>query len=165
MKSHREILTAAATAVMESAEIAAYCAEHFGRALAINVGAYPNGIPGENDSPFLWITPSDREESEDLAADEVFVARMVVGGCVLGANGEKVIEHVIRERTETENGLTVNGGNEIVETLRDMIADVIKDARAGAIVSGIAREENDLSHFPLEWATFYVTYFEPEALG
>lgn len=165
MKSHREILTAAATAVMESAEIAAYCTEHFGRALAINVGAYPSGIPGENDSPFLWITPSDREESEAVAADEVFVARFVVAGCVKGDAGERVIERVIRERTETENGLTVNGGNEIVETLRDMIAEVVINAKAGAVVSAIAREENDLSHFPLEWATCYVTYFEPEALG
>lgn len=164
MKSHRSILVKAAEAVADSREIAEYCREHFGRALDITVGAYASGVPTEKDSPFLWITPSDREESEMVANDEVFQARFVVAGCVKGDAGERVINARLRERTESENGLTVNGGNEIVETLRDMIAEVVLNAKAGAIVSGIAREENDISHFPLEWATMYVTYFEPEAL-
>ena len=59
MTSHRSIMTNLATAIQASTDVANYCYRHFGRALAINVGAYANGIPDENDSPFLWIHAAD----------------------------------------------------------------------------------------------------------
>ena len=163
MKSHRQILTRLAETIQASEAVAAYCREHFGRGLAINVGAYANGIPSEGDSPFLWIHAAD-DENESGQTDETFTVRAVVAGCVKGTDGETFIEDVRAERTETANGLTVNGGNQIVEDLRDLIIGIIRKAKAGAFVSRIRREENDISHAPLEWAVIYIEYSEPEAL-
>ena len=91
--------------------------------------------------------------------------RMTVGGCVKGEGGERVIMNRITDRTETQNGLTVNGGNAIVEELRDIIMQTVYDVKAGARVVAIRREENDIAHFPLEWAEFFVEYFEEESLN
>ena len=162
MISHLQILTNVATAIAASADVLAYCQENFGRGLAVHVGAYAQLFPEAKDSPFLWITP--REENEAIKEDDLFSVRFVVGGCVKGPTGEKVINNVINERTATANGLTINGGNAIVEELRDVIMYVARNAGAGAIVNRIRREESDISHFPLEWAVFYIEYMEPEAL-
>ena len=164
MTSHRQILVNLARAIQADERIASYCTEHFGRALAINVGAYANGIPGEDSSPFLWIHAAD-DENESVGDDETFVARLVVAGCVKGPDGEQYIETVEVPRSETVNGLTVNGGNQIVEDLRDIIVSVVRSAKAGAYPIRIRRVENDISHFPLEWAEFYVEYNEPETLN
>ena len=45
MKSHRQILTRLAETIQASEAVEDYCREHFGRGMAINVGAYANGIP------------------------------------------------------------------------------------------------------------------------
>ena len=164
MTSHRSILTKLATAIQASAPVAEYCARHFGRGLAINVGAYANGIPDENDSPFLWIHAAN-DENEQVGSEDSFTVRLVVAGCVKGPDGERYIENVVNERTASANGLTINGGNVIVEDLRDMIIGIIRDAKAGAYPVRIRREENDISHSPLEWAVIYVEYNEPEALN
>lgn len=163
MTSHRQIMINAASAVQASAEIAAYCVQHFGRPLEIHVGAYPTGIPGEKEAPFLWVIPA-AVENESVATDESFVIHMIVGGLVKGPDGEKCVRVVGVERTGASNGLVINGGNKIVEDLRDMILAIVREARAGAIVSRIRRAENDISHFPLEWAEMYVEYIEPESL-
>lgn len=97
--------------------------------------------------------------------DSTFTVRMIVGGCVKGQHGENVIVNRITERTAKQNGLTLNGGNAIVEALRDLIMEVVRNAKAGARVVAMRREENDIAHFPLEWATFYVEYFEAETLS
>lgn len=157
-------MTRVASAVQASAEIANYCREHFGRALAINVGAYASGIPDESESPFLWIHAAD-DENESVGSEDTFSVRMVVAGCVKGADGERYIENVVVPRSETVNGLTVNGGNRVVEDLRDMIIGVVRSARAGSYPVRIRRDENDISHMPLEWAVIYVEYNEPEALN
>ena len=163
MTSHRSIMANAGRAVCDSSQVLAYCIEHFGRGLAVHVGAYAQCIPGEEDSPFLWITP--KEENEAVNEDEVFTVRMVVGGCVKGPSGEKVINNVVIERTETANGLTLNGGNAIVEELRDMILVIVRNAKAGAIVNRIRRQEQDIEHHPLSWATMQVEYLEPDSLA
>jgi len=162
MTSHRTIMTNMATAVRDNAAVLSYCKTNFGKGLAITVGAYPNGVPDAEDSPFLWIRP--KEQNEEVQTDETFTVALVVGGCVKGTNGETVIENVITARTDNANGLTVNGGNKIVEDLRDTIVGVILSARNGAVISRIRRDENDISHFPLEWASFYVDFIEPESL-
>ncbi len=162
MISHRTVMANAARAVCDSAEVRAYCLANFGRGLAVHVGAYGDAVPGVKQAPFFWLTPV--EENDAVNADETFTVRMVLGGCVKGPNGERVINNVVQERTETENGLTINGGNAIVEDLRDMIIPIIRNAKAGARISAIRREENDISHFPLEWAVIFVEYFEPESL-
>lgn len=163
MMSHRQVMINVATALQGNAAIAEYCRQHFGRALAINVGAYAAGIPDEKQSPFLWIHAAD-DENEEVAVDETFTVRMVVAGCVKGPQGEQRIENVVVERSADVNGLTINGGNKIVEDLRDMIIEAVKSAPAGAYAARIRREENDISHYPLEWAVMYVEYNEPEAL-
>ena len=163
MISHRQIMNNAATAVCESVDVLNYCVQHFGRGLAVHVGAYAQAVPGERDAPFLWITPKD--ENEAIKEDDLFSVAFIVGGLVKGANGEKVIENVVTPRTASANGLTLNGGNAIVEDLRDIIMRIVRNAKAGAIVNRIRREENDISHFPLEWAVFYVEYLEPESLA
>lgn len=163
MISHRQIMINAAQAVQASRKVADYCFQHFGRALEIVVGAYAQGIPGEEDSPFLWIIP-DPIENESVNTDEQFSVYMAVGGCVKGADGEQKIETVGVVRSATVNGLKINGGNKIVEDLRDMILGIIRDAKAGARVIRMRRTENDISHFPLEWAEFGVDYEEPESL-
>ena len=162
MISHRSIMNRAAMAVQMSPDVLNYCVTHFGRGLAVHVGAYAQGVPGVDDAPFLWIIP--QEESEAVNEDEVFTVRMTVGGAVKGSGGEKVITNVVTPRTAEANGLTLNGGNEIVEDLRDIIIGVVRNAKAGARVRAIRREENDIAHFPLEWATIFVEYFEPESL-
>ena len=163
MISHRQIMNNAATAVCNSADVLNYCVQHFGRGLDVHVGAYAAAVPDEKQSPFLWITAED--ENEALKEDDLFSVRFVVAGLVKGENGEKVIENVVTPRTANANGLTLNGGNAIVEDLRDIIMRIVRNAHAGAIVNRIRREENDISHFPLEWATFYVEYLEPESLA
>lgn len=162
MISHRTIMTNAAQAIAGSADVFNYCLENFGRGLAVHVGAYAQGVPDEKDSPFLWIIPV--EENEAVNEDETFTVRMVVAGCVKGPDGEQYIENVIIPRTAAANGLTVNGGNKIVEDLRDMIIPIVRNAKAGARVRAIRRQENDIAHFPLEWAEFFVSYLEPESL-
>lgn len=163
MISHRQIMNNAATAVCESVDVLNYCVQHFGRGIDVHVGAYAAAVPGEKQSPFLWITPV--EENEAIKDDDLFSVRFVVAGLVKGENGEKVIENVVAARTASANGLTLNGGNAIVEDLRDIIMRIVRNAHAGAIVNRIRREENDISHFPLEWAVFYVEYLEPESLA
>ena len=162
MISHRTIMTRIGEAVCASADVLAYCRTNFGRGLAVHIGAYPDGVPGVDDSPFLWIQP--RDESEAEKTDETFSVRLTVGGCVKGPDGEGVINNVVAERTDEANGLVVNGGNKIVEDLRDLILGIVRNARPGAVVARIRRDENDISHFPLEWANVYVDYFEPESL-
>ena len=163
MISHRQILVNVAEAVCASADVLAYCRTNFGRGLAVHVGAYASGIPGENDSPFLWIRPAD-EENEAIGSEGNFVVRMVVAGCVKSQDGESYLENVVAERTADANGLVVNGGNKIVEDLRDLIIGVVRDAKAGVYPIRVRRDEDDISHFPLEWAAFYIEYEEPEAL-
>lgn len=162
MISHRSVMAAAGAAVRDSVAVLEYCIANFGRGLAVHVGAYAQGVPGIEDSPFLWIIP--QEENEAVNEDEVFTVRMTVGGAVKGSGGEKVITNVVTPRTAESNGLTVNGGNAIVEDLRDIIIGVVRNAKAGARVRAIRREENDIAHFPLEWATIFIEYFEPESL-
>ena len=163
MISHRQIMNNAAIAVCNSADVLTYCIRHFGRGLDVHVGAYAAAVPCEKQSPFLWITAED--ENEAIKDDDLFSVRFVVAGLVKGENGEKVIENVVTPRTANANGLTLNGGNAIVEDLRDIIMRIVRNANAGAIVNRIRREENDISHFPLEWAVFYVEYLEPESLA
>ena len=163
MISHRQIMNNAATAVCNSEAVRDYCIQNFGRGLAVHVGAYAAAVPGEKQSPFLWITAED--ENEAIKDDDLFSVRFVVAGLVKGENGEKVIENVVTPRTAIANGLTLNGGNAVVEDLRDIIMRIVRNAHAGAIVNRIRREENDISHFPLEWAVFYVEYLEPESLA
>lgn len=163
MTSHRQIMNNAAMAVRDSARVLEYCKDNFGRGIDINVGAYAQGIPTAEDSPFLWIQP--KEENEAVNQDETFTVRFTVGGCVKGEGGEKVIMNRITQRTLEQNGLTLNGGNAIVENLRDIIMEVVRNAKAGARVVAMRRVENDIAHFPLEWAEFFVDYFEAESLN
>lgn len=163
MTAHREIMNNIATDIAESDAVRDYCVEHFGRGLAVHVGAYAAAVPGEKDAPFCWITP--QEDNEATKEDDLFTVRIVVGGLVKGPAGEKVINNVVIERTDTANGLTLNGGNAIVEDLRDMILVLVRNAHAGAIVNRIRRDENDISHFPLEWATMYIEYLEPDSMS
>ena len=162
MTVHRQILNNAATAIAGSNTIRDFCITHFGRGLAVHVGAYAAAVPSEKDAPFCWLTP--KEDNEAIKDDDLFTIRVVVGGLVKGTGGEKVITNVVIPRTNTSNGLTLNGGNAIVEDLRDLIVRVVRNCNAGAIVNRIRREENDIAHFPLEWATFYVEYLEPDSL-
>ena len=163
MTSHRQIMNNAAIAVRDSIDVFNYCKQNFGRGIDINVGAYAQGIPSADDSPFLWIQP--KEENEAVNQDETFTVRFTIGGCVKGNNGEKVIMNRITERTLDQNGLTLNGGNAVVENLRDIIMQVVRNAKAGARVVAMRRVENDIAHFPLEWAEFFVQYFEAESLN
>lgn len=163
MTAHRQILNNVATAIAESEAVRDFCVTNFGRGLAVHVGAYAAAVPGEKEAPFCWITPE--EENEATKEDDLFTMRVVIGGLVKGSGGEKVITNVVTERTDTANGLTLNGGNAIVEELRDIILVIVRNANAGAIVNRIRREENDISHFPLEWALFHVEYLEPDSLS
>lgn len=153
----------AAKTILSSEEVLSYCIAHFGRGLDINVGAYAQGIPSEADSPFLWIQPKD--ENEAVNSDSVFSVRFTVGGCVKGPEGEKILADVVAERSDRSNGLVVNGGNAIVEGLRDLVMKVVRDAKAGSRVVAMRRVENDISHFPLEWAEFFVDYVEDVSLA
>ena len=153
----------AAKAVMDSKDVLDYCIQNFGRGLDINVGAYAQGIPSEDDSPFLWIQP--KEENEAVNSDSVFQVRFTIGGCVKGPEGQKILADIVAERSDRSNGLVVNGGNAIVEGLRDLVMKVVRDAKAGSRVVAMRRVENDISHFPLEWAEFFVDYVEDVSLA
>ena len=164
MTAHRQIINNVATAIADAEAIRDFCISHFGKGLAVHVGAYAACVPGERDAPFCWLA-AEEAENEATKEDDLFSVRLVVGGLVKGEGGEKVINNVVRERTATANGLTLNGGNAIVEELRDKILRIIRNANAGAIVNRIRREENDISHFPLEWATAVIEYLEPDSLA
>ena len=163
MTPHRQILNNLATAIAESDDVLDFCVAKFARGLAVHVGAYAAAFPGEKDSPFCWITPE--EENEATKEDDLFTVRVVVGGCVKGAGGEKVITNEVTPRTATANGLTLNGGNATIEELRDLVMLVARNANAGAIVNRIRREENDIEHFPLSWAVMHIEYIEIDSLG
>lgn len=53
----------AAKAVRDSQTVLDYCIQNFGRGIDINVGAYAQGIPSAEDSPFLWIQPKEENEA------------------------------------------------------------------------------------------------------
>lgn len=163
MTAHRAIMNSIATAIADSEAVRDFCIANFGQGLAVHVGAYAAAVPSEKEAPFCWITP--QEENEATKEDDLFTVRIVIGGLVKGPSGEKVITNIIRDRTKLDNGLTLNGGNAIVEDLRDIILVIVRNAKAGAIVNRIRREENDIAHFPLEWATMYVEYLEPDSLN
>lgn len=164
MTAHRQILNNVATAIAASEDVRDFCISHFGRGLAVHVGAYAAAVPSEKDSPFCWLMPMD-DENEATKDDDLYTVRIVVGGIVKGAGGEKVINNVVIERTATANGLTLNGGNAIVEELRDMILVLVRNAKAGAIVNRIRRQEQDIEHHPLSWAVMQVEYLEPDSLA
>lgn len=163
MTAHRQLMINMGTAARDSAAVRSFAVEKFGRGLAVNVGAYAAGIPSENDAPFLWIY-AEALDNELVNADETFTVHGVVGCCVRGADGERKITNVVTERTSAANGLTVNGGNATVEDLRDLILRAILNAGVGAIPERVRLVENDISHFPLEWAEFEIDYREFRAL-
>lgn len=163
MTSRRQIMIKAGRAVMNSAAVLAFCKEHFGRGIEVHVGAYAQGIPGKDDAPYLWIYAAP-SENESVRSDETFTVHFEVGACVVGPDGEKKIGIVEQGRTAGTNGMVINGGNETVESLRDMIAGIVRGTKAGAIVAKIRRTENDIEHYPLEWAEFEVDYEELESL-
>lgn len=154
MIAHHQILENLGRAVAGSAAVLAYCQAHFGRGLLVHVGAYADKIPGEAESPFLWIFAEGQNST--IAKDESFVATFIVGACPLSFRGERVIENEIAARTDDANGLVVSGGGALVEDLRDLILETVRAARPGARVASFTRSENNLSHQPLEWAVFEV---------
>ena len=153
-----------ARAIRDSETLAAHAVRDYGRGIAINVGAYPNGLPDEHDAPFLHLFAA-ATENEMLGADETFLMHGVFGACPINAQGERVIVIEETERTATANGLAINGGNLTVENTRDEIISVIRASECGAAVKTIRRVENDLSHFPLEWAEFEIEFYDPETLN
>lgn len=163
MTAHRSIMVKMGEAVRDATAVLNSAITISGKGLAVHVGAYPDGIPDVKDAPFLWLYASGENESEK--ADETFTVHGVVGACIVGTNGERVIKDVETARTSMSNGLTVNGANAKVEELRDLCIAAIRAARCGAIVSRISRWENDISHFPLEWAEFEFDFMEPESLA
>lgn len=163
MTAHRQIMVNMGAAVRDSEAVLNFAVGNFGRGVAVNVGAYAAGIPSENDTPFLWLF-AEALDNEVVNADETFTVHGVVGCCVRGADGQKKIADTVTERTAAANGLTVNGGNAIVEELRDLILAAILGEGVGAIPERVRQVENDVSHFPLEWAEFEIDYREFRAL-
>ena len=164
MTAHRQLMVNMGTAVRDSAAVLSFAVQNFGRGIAVNVGAYAAGLPSEKDAPFLWLF-AEPLDNEVVNADETFTVHGVVGCCVLGPDGEKKITNEVTERTATANGLTVNGGNAIVEELRDLILKAILGVGVGAIPERVRLVENDISHFPLDWAEFEIDYREFRALS
>ena len=164
MLCHRQILVAAGAAVRDSTAVLNECVASFGCGLSVHVGAYPDGIPGAHDAPFLWLFADADIDSSETNSDSVFTIHGIVGACVVDASGEKRICDVVTPRTASANGLAVNGGNAAVEALRDKCLCAIREAKCGAIVSTTRRRENDVSHYPLEWAALEVDFLEPESL-
>ena len=163
MTAHRQLMVNMGTAVRDSSDVLSFAIQNFGRGIGVNVGAYAAGLPSENDAPFLWLF-AEPTDNEVVNADETFTVHGVVGCCVLGPDGEKKITNALTERTATANGLTVNGGNAIVEELRDLILKAILGVGVGAIPERVRLVENDISHFPLDWAEFQIDYREFRAL-
>lgn len=163
MTAHRQLMVNMGTAASDSAPVLEFAVQNFGRGLAVNVGAYAAGLPSEKDTPFLWLF-AEPTDNEVVNADETFTVHGVVGCCVLGPDGEKKITNEATERTTAANGLTVNGGNAIVEELRDLILKAILGGGVGAIPERVRIVENDISHFPLDWAEFEIDYREFRAL-
>ena len=163
MTAHRQLMVNMGTAARDSAAVLEFAVQNFGRGLAVNVGAYAAGLPSEKDTPFLWLF-AEPTDNEVVNADETFTVHGVVGCCVLGPDGEKKITNLVTERTAAANGLTVNGGNAIVEELRDLILKAILGGGVGAIPERVRLVENDISHFPLDWAEFEIDYREFRAL-
>lgn len=163
MISHRQIMLNIATSLARSVPVAQKAVETFGRPLEIIVGSYGQNPPGVNEAPFLWMAP-EPVENEEVASDQTFAITCVVAAAVKGPKGEKIILNRLQERTATETGLVVNGGNKIVEGFRDYLVGVVKAFRPGAILDRVRRTESDVEHFPLSWAVFNLEFSEPETL-
>ena len=154
--SHRQIMLNLALAIRDSKEVLDYCISNFSRGLDIHVGAYADQIPTEDDSPVLWIFADG--DSESVATDEKFSVSAIVAGCPLGPDGEKVINNLLTKRSQLSNGLVVNGANQIIEDLRDIILSVARNSCCGARIVNFTRSESDFAHQPLEWAAFKIEF-------
>ena len=168
MISHRQVMINAATALLDDAAITSYAVTNFGSGLEIVIGAYPgteddSGIPSVANAPFLWLYAAG--ENEEISADQGFTMHAVLGACVTGTSGEKVISNEVRARSTSQNGLIVNGGNKAVEDLRDLIITKLSACAPGAILAKVRRTENDLSHYPLEWAEFECDFLTFDTLN
>lgn len=164
MNTHTQTMMAMGSAVRDSEPVRDFCISNFGRGLEVHVCAYAATIPGEGDAPFLWLFP-DPIQDELKNADRTFAVHCIVGCCVKGANGEKKIAETITQRTESANGLVVNGADETVDALRSLIISAIRATQCGAIQTAIRQVEADISHFPLEWAEFLFEFTDFEAMS
>ena len=158
MNTHRQVMVDMGKGVRDSTAVRDFCVQKFDKGIEVHVCAYAANIPGEAAAPFLWIFP------EPTTADKTFAVHCIVGCIVKGANGEKKITETITARTDSANGMVVNGGDDTVDALRSLIIAAIRATQCGAIQTRIAQTEADISHFPLEWAEFLFEFTEYEAL-
>lgn len=156
------VRVAAARAVSGSSAIATYCAEHFGRALLVIVDRYGvDGAPGERDAPYCWLY-SDGDNELGNVESESFEFVVEVGAISSSLRPSYTQE---AERTASANGLVLGGISAYVETLRDMVIDVIANTGVGACFNSASRAENSMSGFPLEFAAARMNFTYPTTLG
>lgn len=162
MSPHEDIKLAVARAIAGSEEIRAYCVENFGSGLAVFVNVYgAEGHPGEKDAPFCWLY-SDGTNESGFVDEETFEIVCVVGAVDPSPVPKRV---AYQERTETQNGLQVNGIAAEVEALRELICNLIDSGSYGAIFRTATRTEADVADYPLEWAELRLSFFEPETIA
>lgn len=161
MTGHETIKRNVATAIANSAEVLAYCQEHFGRGCKVMVNVYgAEGWPNEADAPFVFIY-SDGENEIGNVDEETFEFVIVVAGADNSDSPTVVAE---LERSETANGLVVRGIADKVEGLRNLVETIVSDGCFGAVYNTATRTESDALDYPLEWAQLRVSFFEPQSL-
>lgn len=159
MIGHQQIKKAVATAIADSEEIAAYCVEHFGRAPLVIVDWYGQQVsPSEEQAPFIFLYSANENES-GFVDEETFDTHIVCA-----AVADEVKREIVRERTDTQSGLVINGIAEEVEGLRMLVEDCLRNGEFGATPRRFTREESSTLDLPLEWAKLNVEFFEPQTL-
>ena len=154
------VRVAAARLIAENAAIAAYCAEHFGRALQVFVACYGIDPPGEDDAPYAWIYVDGENELGNVGASTLeFVVEV---GAVCGGLRPHYVEETTR--TASQNGLWIGGISGEVEELRELVYQTIAGGHVGAMFNAASRAENSVAAFPLEYAALRMNVVTPEVL-
>ena len=154
------VRVAAARLVAANEAIAAYCAEHFGRALQVFVDCYGIDPPGEMDAPYAWFYVDGENELGNVDTNTFeFVVEV---GAVCGTLRPGYVEEA--DRTATRNGLWIGGISGDVEELRELVYQTIAGGAVGAMFNSASRAENSVSGYPLEYAALRMNFTFPETL-
>lgn len=160
MTTHAQIKINAADAIAQSEDVRAFCVEHFGRGALVIVDWYgAEGAPGVKESPYVFLYSSGESETGHVD-EETFEFSIEIGG-VASRHPSREAQGV---RTESANGLVVNGCAALLEELRGIIVDILKSGAFGASLRSVAFDESSTVGFPLEWCAIRCTFFEPEAI-
>lgn len=159
-----DILTLA-RAVAEDEDFRDYCIATTGRTALVQVGCDPNSPPNDTDAPFvLFYRIADTEAGP--VSDTDTCSLMIWAGIVPVEGAGQLIE---REtvRDADNNGLTIFGGAEAIETVMTKVGSIVKTVvlsdKAG--VMNMSTTLDGASLYPLQNGVMELELTENRSLG